>query len=406
MMDNLLQDLLRQRGVSGRFDPKEALPTRKAEAWKYTDLKRLEKFGWSVWLAEDSHGVTAIPDTALKIEGAINIVLVNGFLDRDLSSLDHLPMGLSLEAGPASEAYGDGFTDRLSDALTQEELTLHVDAGKVIEAPIHIHHITWGADADAAIAHAARVTITLDKGAEATVVESHVTASGNGFTVPSLGVSLGENSRLGLYSALMEKAGSSQIGLADIGVSKGAVLDSFILSIGKGLARREVRLTMAGERGEAALSGAYFGTGDALIDTTTFVTHVAENATSRQFFRGVLDDRSRGVFQGKVLVREGAQGTDGQQQHKALLLSAQAEVDAKPELEIYADDVQCAHGATVGALDEDQLFYLRARGIPEAQARALLTQSFLIEAVEHIARPAIRDVFRDALAHRLEGDLV
>ena len=120
----------------------------------------------------------------------------------------------------------------------------------------------------------------------------------------------------------------------------------------------------------------------------------------------MLDDRSRGVFQGKVLVREGAQGTDGQQQHKALLLFGQAEVDAKPELEIYADDVQCAHGATVGALDEDQLFYLRARGIPEAQARALLTQSFLIEAVEHIARPAIRDVFRDALAHRLEGDLV
>jgi Fe-S cluster assembly protein SufD len=117
----------------------------------------------------------------------------------------------------------------------------------------------------------------------------------------------------------------------------------------------------------------------------------------------VLDDSSRGVFQGKVLVREGAQGTDGQQHHKALLLSDKAEVDAKPELEIYADDVQCAHGATVGAIDVDQLFYLRARGISEPEARAMLMQSFLMEAVEKIARPAIRDAFVDLLSARLNG---
>jgi len=191
--------------------------------------------------------------------------------------------------------------------------------------------------------------------------------------------------------------------LMDIGVSRGAVLDGFILAVGAGLVRRETRMLMAGEGGEAALSGAYIGRGDALIDNTTFVTHAAENATSQQFFRGVLDDRSRGVFQGKVLVREGAQGTDGQQQHKALLLSDKAEVNAKPELEIYADDVQCAHGATVGALDDDQLFYMRARGLPELQARALLTESFLSEAVEKITHEAVRAAFQEQLSNALNG---
>ncbi len=406
MRDNLLQDLLIQRGAPGRFEPDEALPTRKAEAWKYTDLKRLEKIGWSVWLAEDRHGVTVLPEMLPGLEKTIDLVLVNGFLDRDLSDLDALPLGLSVEAGPAGEAWGDGFTDRLSDALTQEELAIRIDAGRTIETPIHIRHITWGADADAAIAHAARVTVTLERGAEATVIESHVTASGMGFSVPSLGVSLGDNARLGLYTALLEHAGSAQIALVDIGIARSAVLDAFILSVGGGLARREVRLSMAGEHGEASLSGAYFGSGDALIDTTTLVTHSATNATSRQFFRGVLDDHARGVFQGKVLVREGAQGTDGQQHHKAMLLSPHAEVDAKPELEIYADDVQCAHGATVGALDRDQLFYMRARGISEIQARSLLTQSFLVEAVDTIARPAIRDVFQATLAARLEGEML
>lgn len=403
MSGNLLQDLLAQRGAPGRFETEEALPTRRAEQWKYTDLKRLEKIGWTVWLAEDSHGVTGLPKVFPELEETIEIVLVNGFLDRDLSNLDQLPPGLSVEAGPAAEAWGDGFTERLNDSLAQEELTIRVDPGKAIETPLHIRHVTWGADKDAAIAHAARVTITLGAGAEACILESHMTVEGRGFAIPSLGLSLDRDARLGFYSVLAERDGSVQLGLSDIGVAEGAVLDSFLLTLGDGLCRRETRLTMAGERGEAAVSGAYFGTGDAVIDNTTFVTHGAENATSRQFFRGVLGDHSRGVFQGKVLVREGAQGTDGQQQHKALLLSPTAEVNAKPELEIYADDVQCAHGATVGAIDADQLFYMRARGIPEDRARAMLTESFLIEAVEKIQRPAIREAFQSALTDRLHG---
>jgi Fe-S cluster assembly protein SufD len=403
MTANVLQDLLRQRGALGRFGGFDALPTRKAEAWKYTDLKRLEKVGWTLWQADDVHGVETVPTGGPAIEGAIDLVVVNGFLDRNLSDLDDLPLGLSVEAGPATEMWDDGFSERLNDSLAREEIAIRVGAGKTIETPIHVRHVTWGADGDAAIAHAARVTVTLERNAEAVVVESHATADGMGFGAPSLGVSLAEDARLGLYSALVERKGSVQLGVSDIGLSKGAVLDSFILAIGEGLARRETRLSMAGEHAEAAFSGAYFGTGDALIDNTTLVTHSAENATSTQFFRGVLDDSSRGVFQGKVLVREGAQGTDGQQHHKALLLSDKAEVDAKPELEIYADDVQCAHGATVGAIDADQLFYLRARGISEPEARAMLMQSFLMEAVEKIARPAIRDAFVDLLSARLNG---
>ena len=170
---------------------------------------------------------------------------------------------------------------------------------------------------------------------------------------------------------------------------------------GGGVSRREVRVEIKGSHSETRINGAYIGRGKAHIDTTTLVTHAVPKAVSRQIFRGVLDDRSRGVFQGKVIVAEDAQQTDGKQQHKALLLSDNAEVDAKPELEIYADDVVCAHGATVGEIDAEKLFYMRARGISEAEARAMLVESFLMESIAEIRDEAVREQFRDALATRL-----
>ena len=155
--------------------------------------------------------------------------------------------------------------------------------------------------------------------------------------------------------------------------------------------RNECQATLTGAGAECRLNGAYVASGDAHVDNTTLIDHVGAGATSREVFKGVLDDTARGVFQGKILVRRHAQKTDSHQLHKALLLSRGAEVDAKPELEIYANDVKCGHGATTGQLDEAMMFYLGARGIPETEARRLLIEAFLARSsTKSVLPPSVR----------------
>ena len=167
--------------------------------------------------------------------------------------------------------------------------------------------------------------------------------------------------------------------------------------------RNEIHAVLNGNGADCNLYGAYAGRGSQHIDTTTFVDHAAPECTSREVYKGALDDNARGVFQGKILVRKGAQKTDGHQLNKALLLSEGAEIDSKPELEIYADDVKCSHGATSGELDEEQLFYLRARGIDEAEARDLLVAAFLEDSLDVIGDEDRREAFRKIILNWLAG---
>ena len=167
--------------------------------------------------------------------------------------------------------------------------------------------------------------------------------------------------------------------------------DAFQFSTGAALARNQVYLRFAGEGAAADMSGAFLLRGQQHCDTTLLVEHRVPHCASRELFKGVLDDEARGVFQGKIIVSPGAQKTDGKQMSGALLLSERAEFDSKPELEIFADDVVCGHGSTSGQIDEDLLFYLEARGIPEAQARALLIQAFVGEALEKVEDEALRE---------------
>jgi Fe-S cluster assembly protein SufD len=177
-------------------------------------------------------------------------------------------------------------------------------------------------------------------------------------------------------------------------MGKSAVLDGFQLSIGGCLARLEAHVMLAAEDAECRLSAIYLGRQNQHHDITTNMTHARGHCQSNQVIRGVLDDAARGVFQGKVHVAQDAQKTDGQQMSRALLLSRKAEADAKPELEIYADDVICAHGATVGELDETQLFYLKSRGIPQNEARAMLISAFLDDAIDMIENSDLASLLR------------
>ena len=189
-------------------------------------------------------------------------------------------------------------------------------------------------------------------------------------------------------------------------VSRNAAYKSFALNAGGGLVRREVEVQLAQPGGSAQVDGAYLVDGDRHTDTTVLIDHRADHCVSRQTQKGVIDDDGRAVYQGKILVRPDAQKTDGYQLSQTLLLSPRAEIDVKPELEIHADDVKCSHGATVGRLDADALFFLRARGIPEAEARALLIQGFIGGALDEIDRADVREDFEVVAAnwlHRNSG---
>lgn len=348
------------------------LPTRRREAWKYTDLKGIaavaDATGWSI--ADVDAAPDRRPDTAPVLSE----------LDADLAYI--------VDGHPLTHAGLEESTDgwRITGGVNR---------------PLHLVFVATANDEES-LAAAPAFVIKAEPGSQRTVIESHVTLGrGNSLSMPRLSIEIGRDAQVAHIVLSDEGAEAFHLASTDVTVDTGARFEGFALETGRGLTRRETTVTLLGEHAEVFLGGAYFGLAAAHQDNTTLVVHEAPNARSRQNFRGVLDGDSRGVFQGKVLVQKQAQGTDGQQHHKALLLSPKAEVDAKPELEIYADDVQCAHGATVGAIDADQLFYLMARGISEDDARAILTEAFLMQSLSGISNAAIREAFRNHLATRL-----
>ena len=347
-----------------------------------------------------------------KVDG-YRVVLLNGRFDPVQSQLSDLPKGARVQ--PLPEAAADQRIAQLLGSLVDVDeaplaalnaahlddgVIVRLDAGCVLDRPLHI--VSVGFAGVSPVASHPRLLIDLEENSEAVIVESHIGLEGEAVLTNLVSESfIARSARLFHYRLQQQPATDFTFSTAAIRCADQSVYDSFTLSLGEGMTRNDSRLILDGERVEAHINGAYLGTGDAHIENTTLIDHVRPNSTSREVFKGVLTDKSRGVFQGKILVRQEAQNTDGHQLNKSLLLSEKAEADAKPELEIYADDVRCSHGATTGALDDDQLFYLRARGISESDARALLVKAFVAEAVEIIQRESVRDAFHNALDGRL-----
>jgi len=235
-------------------------------------------------------------------------------------------------------------------------------------------------------------------------VEHHI-GLGTGATLANhVGeVFVGEGASVHHYKIQREHTNAFHLSHTAARVASKGVYDNFILTIGAKLSRNEVRSVLDGEHADTHVSGAYMVRGDQHVDTTTLIDHAQPCCTSREVYKGAIDGTARAVFQGKIIVRPGAQKTDGYQQNRALLLSDTAEIDAKPELEIYADDVKCSHGATVGELDEQALFYLRARGIDKETARGLLIVAFLAEALEEIPEENVREYFQTMVSNWLSA---
>jgi Fe-S cluster assembly protein SufD len=373
------------------------LPTRRVESWRYSDLARA--------LAHPTPDSSpARPAPALP--GAHLALFENGILNERKSSFCEIgAVGLrAVLADPATPfANHIGYINpqkdhallNLNTALMEDGLVLHVPAHTTLTAPLYLQFHWEGEEARTPEGRHLRVLIVLDEGANLTLVEAHNGTPGFSTIVSELRVAAGARLTHVRLERLGGGARQSAATLGELGTS--ASYDGFYLSEGARFARHEALLKLAGSEAKAQLNGIYLVSNGRHCDNTTDFTHAAPNTASRQTFRGVLAGDARGVYQGCVRVMPEAQGTDARQMSRALLLSRQAEVATKPELEIFADNVKCSHGATAGELDRAALFFLRARGIPEAEARALLVEAFLGEIIDAAESETIRTLVAAAV---------
>ena len=250
-------------------------------------------------------------------------------------------------------------------------------------------------------AHAAAYAIVVEPGATLVLLESHEGRAGGYVSDVTLDIAVGEGARVERIVLIDDQADAINVVTAEVDLAPGATFNQTVLTAGARRQRIEIRVNHPGAHAQVRLDGVYILEDQRHADQTTVVTHGGVDGTTSQLTKGVVDDQARGVFQGRIVVQPGADQTDARMGHHALILSDKAEVDAKPELLIFADDVSCAHGNTIGALDDEQIFYARQRGIPEAEARAMLTQAFLGEVVERIEHDGAREIAAAWVAARL-----
>jgi Fe-S cluster assembly protein SufD len=357
-----------------------ALPTKKLEAWRYTDLKPLAAISFS-------DAAPALPPSGLPDLGIPRLVFLNGAYDAGLSTPPDFLAPFAAVAETSSLPLA-----LINAAHASDGITLTVPPGVDAGAMLLISH----ASAATPMAFHPRHRITLGAGARLTIIEVAV-GQGVYWHNPVTDISVRENATLAHYRLQDESPESFHLATIRAEIAAGAAYESFTATIGGRISRAEFHATLMGPKATTHLNAAQLLGGRQHGDFTSIVAHDAPHCASRQTVKSVLDGHARGVFQGRIEVARAAQKTDGYQMNQAILLSDTAEIDIKPELEIFADDVKCSHGATIGALDPEQVFYFRSRGIPEAQARAMLIRAFLTEALEPVTHEGARAMFETAI---------
>jgi Fe-S cluster assembly protein SufD len=395
-----------------RFET-DGLPHRRIEEWKYTDLRALMR---------DARPLAPLPDAAAKRRAreqsamlaameARRIVFVDGSFVPELSDLAGLEPGLAIRSMASALAAGDpqvvaqlgqvvptpDMAVALNTAFMGDGAAIDVAPGIALARPVHLVFVNAGREPGAVFMRSLAV---IGNGARAMLVESHEGSSE--FQVnTALELKIGDAAHVDHVK--ITRAGALHVSTLMTAVGAHARFNEFLFTTGGEVVRNQLFVRFEGEGTIAGIRGACLLKGHQHADTTLVADHVAQACTSREMFKSVLDDEARSVFQGKIIVRPHAQKTDAKMATHALLLSETAEADNKPELEIFADDVQCGHGATSGDLDEDLLFYLKARGIPQMEAQALLIQAFVGEAVEGIEHAGLRDTLMEEVAAWLDA---
>lgn len=374
------------------------LPHRRIEQWKYTDLRTLLREIRDLATEPGAAEIEAAKEFAPQFDGD-TIVLVNGRIVPELSACE-LPEGVSvvylgaaLKGGKLAIADGveGDFIRALNTAFVTDGVVLRVDAGVKLERPLHVASVQVG---EAAFAHT-RVSLSLGEGAEAMLIESQSgdAAAHQATSVVDLDVAAGAT----LAHVKVQDLGreSAALGSLQVRLGERARLDTVGFSVGAAVGRQDVRLTFTGAHASARVNAIALAGARRHLDTTLVVDHLAPGCDSRELLKTVLAGEARAVFQGKIVVEPQAQKTDGKMMMRALMLSEGPEADMKPELEIFADDVVCGHGATAGAIDEELLFYLRSRGIPEEEAQTLMVHAFLGEVIEMVPNEELREALSD-----------
>ena len=386
------------------------LPHRRIEAWHYTDLRALMRDALPLATAPGAATIDALrKEFAAAGAPERRLVLVDGFFVPELSG--DLPVGLKARslASVLTEGRSDliallssedlGAQDSivsLNAALMQDGVVIEVAPGTVIAEPVNLIHVTASL---APAAHFSRSALMIGAGASLRLAElmhaANRTQTRAGQANTCLIVSLGDGAKFAHTAMVTGTApGGVRLESAMVRIGARAKFDSFALVAGIGLLRRQMFVRFEGAESETSLSGVSLLGGREHADTTLLVEHAAPGCLSRETFKYILDEEATGVFQGKIHVAPGAQKTDGKMLCKAMLLSGMAAMNNKPELEIFADDVVCGHGATCGGLDLDQLFYLQTRGLPFAQAEALLLEAFAGELVDGIGHEGLIEAYR------------
>jgi len=398
--------LAEQRQQAFEIYQRAGLPHRRIEDWKYTDLRVLMREVLPPAAAPDAAAL-ARAGAALKlhaIEGARRLVLVDGVFVPKLSETGDPEKGLGirtlrevLEAGDTAippQLFATDGSDpmvALNSAMMTDGLVIEVANGAALAQPLHIVHIASGGLPAAMFT---RSLVTIGGAASATLVESYIAAEGaKAYQVhDALMLAVGDGARLDHVRLIEDSREAFNISSSVVTLGAKAHFNTFGMTSGSHVSRYQAVIAFAGEGARVETNGVNLLNGRQHADTTLFLDHAVPNCASREIFRAVVDDRGHSVFQGRIIVRPKAQKTDAKMMTRALLLSDEAEADNKPELEIFADDVTCGHGATTGALDESLLFYLRARGLSETAAQALLIQAFVGEAIESIANEPLREL--------------
>lgn len=409
---------LRQEAMQ-RF-AERGFPETDDEEWRFTSVAPLRGTTFELTAAVPSSGAAGVLDRFRMAGDSHRLVFINGHFAERHSSAESLPEGVVLGSlGEALEArrelvephlgrysgYRENPFAALNAAFLSDGAFVYLPKGVAIEQPIELLFLAVppGENGSRAVFHP-RNLIIAEEGSQARIVESYGGADGaTYFTNAVTEVVAGESANLDHYKLQRETTAAYHIASLQFHLERSAALSTLSISLGGALVRNDINTVLDGEGGDLALNGLYVVAGSQHVDHHTVIDHAKPHCTSRELYKGILSERARGVFNGRIIVRPDAQKTDAKQTNRNLLLSDEALVNTNPQLEINADDVKCAHGATIGQLDADVLFYLRSRGIGLEAARHLLTYGFMSDVSERIKIEGIRSELQRVLFANLPG---
>jgi Fe-S cluster assembly protein SufD len=406
-----------RRELASRRFAEVGFPNTRQEDWRFTNVAPIAAAKFP--LAEGSFAEAASLVQSVNVPGSLRLAIVNGQFAAGLSELSAMPKGIRVAGLRDGARDGtDGLEPHLAKVFSidahpfaalntahiDDGIAIFVTAGAVVETPIHIVVVTGG-DGQTVAAHP-RVLVVAGANSQATIAQTFIGVPGSAYFNNAVAeVVVGEGARVEYYTDQRESEQAFHVANIQAHVSAKGVFASHAFSTGARIQRHDIGIALKGEGADCTMNGVYLADGDRLMDTHTSLDHAMPHCTSHELYKGILAGRAKAVFNGRIIVRIDAQKTDAKQTNRALLLSDEATINSNPQLEIFADDVKCTHGAAVGQLDEEAMFYLQARGLTRVEARDMLLHAFAGEVLDGLKIPALREQIEENFFTALARDV-